>query len=319
MKITCLLAAVSLAFASMAPAQRMAADPNSGSSFGAGSGMALTNYAADLNMHWARMPANVTPADIGNMQNIYQMLDNTVLKYQANGIVPLGIISPQATGTGVWVTASQFAQAVSNIAERYDGDGLQDMPGLLYSVGTWELLNEYSSAGGGAYSGLSRDVFISMMTNGAAALKAAYPEARLALDPFDTNDVIALFQKWSPANVDVISYHTYSPLDAPLDANSISYLPNIAGILAALGLQNVPVWATEYAFYDHQGAVPPKVVNTTRQPVEGAFAAIRAAPTRASTSCSSMPACSAPIRLGHIGSRSTRSMIRLMMPTDSRG
>lgn len=240
----------------------LAIDPNTGSSFGAGSGLSLTNYAADLNMHWARMPANITPSDIGNMENVYRMLDNTVRMYQENGIVPLGIISPQAGAGGAWVSAAQFAQAVSNIIERYDGDGVQDMPGLRYSVLTWELINEYSSLGGGAYSGLSRDVFIGMMTNGAHALKTACSDARLALDPFDTNDVAALLQNWPATNINIISYHTYSPLDAPHDAGSISYLPNLGAILSKLGLSNIPVWATEYAFYDHTGATPPGVAAT---------------------------------------------------------
>ena len=66
-------------------------------------------------------------------------------------------------------------------------------------------------------------------------------------------------------------------------------------------------------------AVPPRVVNTTIQAVDWASAALRAAATSASASMSSMPACSASIRLGHIGSFSTRSMIRLITPTDSSG
>ncbi|MBI2441103.1 MAG: hypothetical protein HYV35_07010, partial [Lentisphaerae bacterium] len=96
------------------------------------------------------------------------------------------------------------------------------------------------------------------------AIHSACPQAWFAYDPFDTSDTQALLQQMAYTNIDVISFHTYAPLDKPTSPASWTYLPNMTAYFrTTLGMTNLPrVWATEYAFYEHTGASLTNMVGT---------------------------------------------------------
>ncbi|MBI2438826.1 MAG: hypothetical protein HYV36_08470, partial [Lentisphaerae bacterium] len=132
-------------------------------------------------------------------------------------------------------------------------------------IRVWELVNEYSSTiPGNPGNSLPRTNFISMVIQGSLAIRSACPQAWFAYDPFDTSDTQALLQQMAYTNIDVISLHTYAPLDKPTSPSSAFYLPNITAYFqTTLGMTNLPrVWATEYAFYEHTGATFTNMVGT---------------------------------------------------------
>ncbi|MBI2439784.1 MAG: hypothetical protein HYV35_00245, partial [Lentisphaerae bacterium] len=187
------------------------------SGFGMGMGVVVSAYAADLGFHWARLPLDVSPdhATQSNViEGLYRITDQVVSNLQAAGVVPYGIVNPRTNVNGQYMSAAQYAGVVSNLVERYDGDGLNDMPGLTYPIRVWELVNEYSSTiPGNPGNSLPRTNFISMVIQGSLAIHSACPQAWFAYDPFDTSDTQALLQQMAYTNIDVISFHTYAPLD----------------------------------------------------------------------------------------------------------
>jgi hypothetical protein len=233
------------------------------SMFGAGVGASVVRQSEDLGVHWARLAVDVTPNYVTNMTPAFLLFDMTLTNFQAHGVVAYGNINPACNASSNWPTPAQFAVIVSNMVERYDGDGVSDMPGLLYPIRVWELVNEFSSmAPTNQYPLLGQSNFIAMIISGRQAIKAAYPDAVFALDPFNTDDTQALFQQMNPTNVDLVAFHSYSPIDAPNVTNNPGYLGNLADLMQTLNLTNQPVWATEYAFYDHLGATRTNMVGT---------------------------------------------------------
>lgn len=221
------------------------------SRFGAG---ARVNYqhANDMGMVWVRMPFDV---NVDNYTHIIP-LDNMVKKGQKQDLMMLGIINPRSNQSGTWLSADQFAEAVSLIIKRYNGDGEKDMPGLKYPIKTWEFFNEYSSNPQNMqYKGLSQNDFVEMMEAAITAARNVCPDVVILYNPFDENDAGALLNTISPDDIDIISYHTYSPLDVPHNPSGYGYFTVYYNMLERLGLKDKPVWVTEYSFEDHTGAI----------------------------------------------------------------
>lgn len=214
----------------------------------------ISQYGADLGVHWSRLPIDVTGSNYSTV-----VCDSNLQLLQAANVVPYGIINPSNVGNQSFPTADQFAQAVTRLVERYDGDGVDDMSGLTHPILVWEFLNEYSSAGTPAYptASFTQSDFIEMIQQGYEAMIAACPDCRLAYDPFNDDDATALLQVFPAANISIIAYHTYAPLDYPSYSGDSYYVLNFEQFLQNLGLGGKEIWVTEYAFYDHQGMVRP--------------------------------------------------------------
>lgn len=222
------------------------------SGFGAGALIGITTYGADLGIHWSRLPVDVSANNYTGIN-----ADPQIKEYQDAGIVAFGVINPTAgMQDESFPTSEQFAQGVTRLVERYDGDGTGDMDGLTFPVKVWELINEYSSNGMSMQypASFDQDTYISMMQQGYQAMKQACPDCLLAFDPFNDDDVTALLGDFSADNIDIIAFHSYSPLDYAKDPSVDLYVGNIDSRLAKFGLTGKPVWVTEYAFYDHEGA-----------------------------------------------------------------
>ncbi len=97
----------------------------------------------------------------------------------------------------------------------------------------------------------SRSLFIEMIRQGYQAIKSACSTCLIAYDPFDKNDTIALLNTVPASNIDIVSYHTYSPLDKPNFSDSDYYILNLNSYLNTVGLTGKPVWGTEYAMYEN--------------------------------------------------------------------
>ena len=73
---------------------------------------------------------------------------------------------------------TKFVSWLTAVVERYDGDGVEDMPGLAYPIRHWEVANEPSMQGGHGYffQGTSAD-YLSMLRLAFETITTADPEA----------------------------------------------------------------------------------------------------------------------------------------------
>jgi|GEM_PF-2224500 len=226
------------------------------SRFGAGAGEGVETFGQDLGIGWSRVPIDIDENNYNNIEYL-KMRGVYIGSLQQKGIMPYMVINPRKQNQ--WVTAAQYAQAVATIVESFDMDGNSDASGLIYPVYIYELINEYDSQGGTYYPGLSNSAFVAMFSQGMQAARQAFSDCRIAYNPFPYNesDAQSLIQQVGVDQIDIVSYHTYFPVDNPEDASSPSYFTNFATMLNRLGLTGKPVWVTEYACYDHQGMTPP--------------------------------------------------------------
>ena len=71
--------------------------------------------------------------------------------------------------TAIWLTF------VGKLVERYDDDGIDDMPGLKYPIRNWHLLEEYPMIF------IDADSYIMLLKATTPMIKQAYPDARVIL------------------------------------------------------------------------------------------------------------------------------------------
>ncbi|MGC9049233.1 MAG: hypothetical protein ACP5IX_03405, partial [Patescibacteria group bacterium] len=65
-------------------------------------------------------------------------IDEYVKKAQENGLLIYFVVDP----AGPPWSAKEFANFLKAMVERYDKDGIDDMPGLIYPIKHYEVLNE---------------------------------------------------------------------------------------------------------------------------------------------------------------------------------
>ena len=141
------------------------------------------------------------------------------------------------------------------LVERYDGDGIDDMPGLEIPVKYWEIMNEPSMQGG-VTGGMGEELkfFVGTTSEYVDILKASY-EAIKEADP----DAMVLpagiagmnqdFQDfWDPiyaADIgnyfDIANIHTISTDENREDL----YMDKYISFLTKYDLQDKPIWITE--------------------------------------------------------------------------
>ena len=108
----------------------------------------------DLGGRWVRAHTAVLPSlywrkYARNPEQAIAGMDLWMRVVQAAGLSPLVMISPfpgnhtsSATPAYVIDDHESYAAYVTAVVERYDGDGIDDMPGLLAPVHAWEIDNE---------------------------------------------------------------------------------------------------------------------------------------------------------------------------------
>ena len=190
-------------------------------------------------------------------------------QHDVNLLASIGNGVPQwANGSANWrakptdlytnpMAATAFYQYVQHIVERYDGDGVDDMPGLTRPIKFWELWNEpdLRGANGGPasqFDGTVKD-YVRLSQVGYSAVKAADPGAQVVgpstSQAIGNTSLEPLFL-WSWADwmaagglsaVDIVSFHLYP------DANRWDASGGIDHILDGLDANRggKPVWETE--------------------------------------------------------------------------
>lgn len=158
-----------------------------------------------------------------------------------------GYISAHRCAPTDWVS---YAAWVTAVVERYDGDGLEDAPGLKIPVKYWEVMNEPDlPAGPDGRLVFWRDTpskYAELLIKTSAAIKAADPEAKVVIagaaggnDQFLSFFRVVLAQTGAKEAFDIGNIHCISN-----DSYDSFNVEPYKKLLAELGL-NKQIWVTE--------------------------------------------------------------------------
>ncbi len=226
------------------------------SHFGGG-GMESWNVEAmeELGAHWRRATVDIWEGEkpgyfkklseepeepMGGCFNL-TYLDEIIRESQEHGVAIYCIVNAVPNQDGEWPSPEFLAEQFKRIVERYDGDGVDDMPGLEYPIKYWELCNEYEPDLG-PWRGLSLETYAEYLKACYKALKEADPEGRLGLGAVvgpPGGKLWGLVEMGADRYFDFISYHFYE-----------EYLrvDEFLEVLEELGLEDKPIWLTESQF-----------------------------------------------------------------------
>ena len=92
---------------------------------------------------WRRIVAdiNTTAAQNPDLLDLVSF-DQQVQSSQLAGLRTYGLVNARPV-SGAWPRALDFANAFGRYVERYDGDGIDDMPGLATPIHHWEIFEEF--------------------------------------------------------------------------------------------------------------------------------------------------------------------------------
>jgi len=223
-----------------------------------GGGMPSTDFAAmqDLGVHWKRLSVGVdreiaTSARPWEEYEKIIWMENQIIQMQSYGVLGYVIINPRSQ-KGVWPTAQEFANTVKKLVERYDNDGENDMPGLIYPIKVYEICNEVLLLGypppiGDDWHGFTYEMYLEYLQKSYQALKEADPDAQLAcgavVGPGNlTFDYV--IDHGGSNYFDIFSYHAYEEYLQVDDL--ISYLENKG--IGPSSANPKPIWLTESQF-----------------------------------------------------------------------
>ncbi|MEW6592777.1 MAG: fibronectin type III domain-containing protein [Candidatus Hadarchaeota archaeon] len=228
--------------------------------FGGGGGESM-DFAAmqDLGAHWRRIPWDVTRQVAISSTTDFNQWDAQVAQGQQHGVTMYGILNPKAESE-VWPTAQEFAGFLKKVAERYDNDGENDMPGLIYPILVYEICNEIEimdpsnpmySDPMNPWKGFTNEMYLDYLQKCHEALGEASPDAQLACGAIvgGENPTFGLtFENTigsGGANYfDILSYHSYQEYLAVDEL--ISYLGQKG--IGPSSANPKPIWLTESQF-----------------------------------------------------------------------
>lgn len=151
-----------------------------------------------------------------------------------------------------------YGYFVEKIVERYDGDGINDMPGLKIPIKYWEIMNEPEMQGG-SVGGAGEDLkfFVGSSQEYLEILKISYQAIKKAdLEAKVAHAGMAGMQKnfqdfWDPIFAggggeyfDIANIHTISTDERREDL----YVIKFKKYLEKFGIRNKPIWITEVQF-----------------------------------------------------------------------
>ncbi len=151
-----------------------------------------------------------------------------------------------------------FGQFLEKAVERYDGDGIEDMPGLTIPIKYWEIMNEPTMQGGVTggmgeelkfFVGTSKD-YLEILKTSYQAIKKADPEAKVlhagmaGMDRNFRDFWRPVFAQGGGQYFDIANIHTISTDQRREDLFVIRF----KRFLQEFGLQGKPIWITEVQF-----------------------------------------------------------------------
>jgi len=155
-----------------------------------------------------------------------------------------------------------YGEFVEKVVERYDGDGIDDMPNLETPIKYWEILNEPSMQGGttgGAgedlkfYVGSSMEYFEILKTSYESIKKADSDAKVLHAGMAGMQESFQDF--WKPVfeagagdYFDIANIHSISTTERTEDL----FVTSFKEFLSGYGIEDKPIWVTEAQYGDLQ-------------------------------------------------------------------
>lgn len=149
------------------------------------------------------------------------------------------------------VDTDQYLAFVKAVVERYDGDGVDDMPGLTNPIKYWQVGNEPNN---------SRSGFADLQRMTYTAIKEACPDCTVLIGgvpgmPPASHYLSFFDQQYKPLldslagqYVDVLDFHWYGNATGDyLGAREVH--DHIRAVLDADGFPHIPIWITEMGSY----------------------------------------------------------------------
>jgi hypothetical protein len=184
--------------------------------------------------------------------------DTTVKEAQAYGLHILANIQPfaywdQLAGyndsqhKGKPHDMEAYANFVTKLVERYDGDSIDDMPGLTVPIKHWELMNEPEFQTQPIYFQGTPSDYVDTLEVTYEAVKQADPEAYLVQGGMAgmMSESAAWWQGVFDAGgapyLDIMNMHS-------IGHGEHLNIPAFKQLLAQNGLQDKPIWVTEVQF-----------------------------------------------------------------------
>lgn len=159
-----------------------------------------------------------------------------------------------------------YSNFLKKVVERYDGDGIDDMPGLKTPINYWEIMNEPEMQGG-SIGGAGEDLkfFVGTPEEYLEILKASYetikkadPEAKVAhagmagvpsMDKKFQNFWNPVFEAGGGNYSDIANIHAISVDNRKEDLGVIEFKK----YLEKYGIKDKPIWFTEVQFGELMG------------------------------------------------------------------
>lgn len=177
---------------------------------------------------------------------------------------------PRLSGWRLNQPEEAYLRFVKAAVERYDGDGIDDMPGLKVPIRRWQVENEpdIASEDTEGYAHIHEITY--------DAIKSACPQAQVALGgqtgggiPVFERFFVPVLKKLGGKRVDIYDIHYYG--DAKLDWRGVKEVyDHVRKRLDELGYAKTEIWITEMGTYsgapgDEKSRTPPPRGERERQ------------------------------------------------------
>jgi hypothetical protein len=150
-----------------------------------------------------------------------------------------------------------YKRFVSALVERYDDDGINDMPGLKYPIKYWEASNEPSMQD--FFDGSPED-YLELLKATYEAVKEADPEAKVlhaglaGTEPATVSFWGPIFKKGGGQYFDIAAIHCFPYSD--IAAKAQVCVPEFKKLLSKYGIDK-PIWVTDMQY--KMGETPGKI------------------------------------------------------------
>ncbi len=218
--------------------------------------------------NWEETDNRIGDSDMGEVYylsiiwpyaNWDQKACHTEEKYKATGHLKRG---NEDLYMGAPCNMEAYANFIEKVVERYDGDGIDDMPGLITPVKYWEILNEPSMQGG-SLGGAGEDLkffvgtpqeYFEILKTSYETIKKADSEAKV-LHAGMAGMQEEFVEFWTPVfelgagdYFDIANIHSISTSERTEDLFLISFKK----FLESFGISDKPIWVTEAQYGDLQ-------------------------------------------------------------------
>jgi hypothetical protein len=193
---------------------------------------------SDYDQQWSAIPASMT-----------------ILANISPGPTSEGRVLP---GSYLPINEAQYIAFVKATVERYDGDGMDDMPGLLNASKYWQVGNEPNTTRSG-FAGLQSMTY--------TAIKEACPDCMVLIggvpgmpaDYLSSFDVYykPILDELSGKYVDIMDFHWYGNATGDYKGAKEAH-DHIRSALNAAGFPAIPMWITEMGSYSGNLTDPPQ-------------------------------------------------------------